>query len=275
MKKTLFVLIGMMLLTAGIKAQPDSLNIYYYENFPFAYKEGSTPKGIEVDIIEEYVGWLKQKKNITVGVNYKAFSEFSTFYNAVKGGGSKAVGLGSVTDNTERESEVMFSPPYLQNIAVLVTDGSIATIKSKDAVDVARALNGMTALVVNKSTHLKYLKRLYEQSRLNDAEVKITFTEKQSNVLDSIAANKKVFGYADIVAYWAFVKRNPSKFLKIQKVFSEKNESFGMIMPKNGVHAPYLSEFFESGFGFTSTKRYHQILEKYLGYEIMESVEIR
>jgi hypothetical protein len=46
-------------------------------------------------------------------------------------------------------------------------------------------------------------------------------------------------------------------------------------MPKSGLHAQYLSEFFESGFGFTSTKTYHQLLEKYLGYEIIDLVEIK
>lgn len=264
----------MMLVTAA-GAQSDSLRIHYYENYPFAYKEGGSLKGIEIDIMEEFVAWMKKKKNIALNVSYSAYEEFSGFYNSVKSGNANAIGLGSVTDNAERENEVSISAPYLQNVAVLVTDGSITTIKTRSAVDVARSLNGMKALVVNKSSHLKHLKKLYEQSRLNDAEVKISFTEKQNNVLDSIAANKKVFGYVDIVAYWAFVKKNPAKFLKIQKVFNVPNESFGFAMPKNSQYKQYISEFFESGFGFTSTKAYHQILEKYLGYEIIELVEVK
>jgi ABC-type amino acid transport substrate-binding protein len=275
MKKKLAFIACLILIVAGVGAQVDSLRIHYYENYPFAYKEGGKLKGIEIDIVEEYVAWLKQKKNISVGVSYVPFEEFSSFYGSVKSGGSSVVGLGSVTDNAERENEVAFSPAYLQNVSVLVTDGSVTTIKNNDAVSVARSLNGMRAVVVNKSSHLKHLKKMYEASRLNDAEVKIVFTEKQTNVLDSIAANKRVFGYVDIVAYWAFVKKNPAKFLKIQKVLNVPNEAFGFIMPKGNLHAPYLSEFFESGFGFTSTKVYHQILEKYLGHEIIDLVEIK
>ena len=275
MKKTGFLIACFVMLVTAISAQTDSLRIHYYENYPFAYKEGSTLKGIEIDIIEEYAAWLKKKKNISLNISYTPYQEFSSFYSSVKDGDAKVIGLGSVTDNAERENEVIVSAPYLQNVAVLVTDGSVTTIKTKDAVDVARSLNGMNAMVVNKSSHLKYLKKMYEASRLNDAEVKIVFTEKQNNVLDTIAANKKVFGYVDIVAYWAYVKKNPTKFLKIQKVFNTPNESFGMIMPKNSMHKQYISEFFESGFGFTSTKAYHQILEKYLGYEIIELVEVK
>ena len=70
-------------------------------------------------------------------------------------------------------------------------------------------------------------------------------------------------------------KKNPSKFLKIHKILNVPNESFGFIMPKSSVHSQYINEFFESGFGFTATKVYHQILEKYLGNEIIESVEIK
>ncbi len=275
MKKPGFLLACLAMLVSTFSAQIDSLRVNYYENYPFAYKEGGTLKGIEIDIMEEFTNWLKKKKNISLSVKYTAYAEFSSFYSSVKDGNASVIGLGSVTDNAERENEVVVSAPYLQNVAVLITDGSVTTIKTKEAVDVARSLNGMKAMVVNKSSHLKYLKKMYESSRLNDAEVKITFTEKQNNVLDSIAANKKVFGYVDIVAYWAYVKKNTSKFLKIQKVFNMPNESFGFIMPKSSIYKQYISEFFESGFGFTSTKTYHQILEKYLGYEIIESVEIK
>jgi hypothetical protein len=58
-------------------------------------------------------------------------------------------------------------------------------------------------------------------------------------------------------------------------VFNTNSENFGFIMPKNGLNKNYISEFFESGFGFTSTKTYHQILEKYLSYEVLQSVEVQ
>jgi putative glutamine transport system substrate-binding protein len=267
-----------MCITGFFFAQVDSLQVNYYENFPYAYKDGTTLKGIEIDIVAEYLTWLKQKKNINVKVNYTAYSEFGNFYNSVKNGSSKVIGLGSVTQNAEREKEVVFSPPYLENLAVLITDGSVPTIKSKDANGVSKILNGMTGIVVNKSNHVVYMnniKKLYNQTPHEVADLLINTTEKQSTVIETISKDKKVFGYMDIVAYWAFVKANPTKFLKIHKVFTEAKEYLGFILPKKNEHEVYLNEFFESGFGFTSTKVYHQILEKYLGYEIIESVEIK
>jgi putative glutamine transport system substrate-binding protein len=278
MKNKIWLISGLMCITGIFFAQVDSLQVNYYENFPYAYKDGTTLKGIEIDIVAEYAAWLKQKKNINVKVNYTAYSEFGNFYNSVKNGNSKVIGLGSVTQNAEREKEVVFSPPYLENLAVLITDGSVPTIKSKDANGVSKILNGMTGIVVNKSNHVVYMnniKKLYNQTPHEVADLLINTTEKQSTVIETISKDKKVFGYMDIVAYWAFVKANPTKFLKIHKVFTEAKEYLGFILPKKNEHEIYLNEFFESGFGFTSTKVYHQILEKYLGYEIIESVEIK
>jgi len=278
MKNKFSTLICLLFVASALSSQVDSLQINYYENYPYAYKEGTTLRGIELDIITEYVNWLKQKKNIIVEVSYKPYSEFGAFYNSIKSGGSKVVGLGSVTDNLERAKEVVFSPPYLENLAVLITDGSVPNIKSKDGIGVASVLNGMTGLVVSKSNHVAFMnniKKLYDQTPREGSGLTINTTEKQNNVIEAIAKDKKVFGYVDIVAYWAFVKANPTKFLKIQKAFTERREYLGFIMPKKNAHSQYLSEFFESGFGFTSTKIYHQILEKYLGYEIIQSVEIK
>lgn len=273
MKNTFLLFFVSLFIIGGIHAQaPDTLTINYYENYPYAYNEGSSLKGIEIDILSEYVLWLRQKKNISLIVNHKQFKEFSIFYSACKSGHSKVIGLGSVTANTEREKDVQFSPPYLQNVAVLVNDGRVATIKHKTAEEVTKVLGSLNAFVVNNSSHINYLNNI---KKLYVPALKINFTETQTAVLEKIAADAKTFGYVDIVAYWSYLKMNPDKFLKIQKLFSEPREHFSFVMPKNSVHAAYINEFFESGFGFTSTKLYHQILEKYLGYEIIESVEIK
>lgn len=269
----LFSFITLFILSAFLKSQtPDSVTVYYYENYPYAYTESGKLKGIEVDILDEYILWLKEKKGVQLVLTTKAFKEFSAFYNATKSGNPKVIGMGSVTNNNERENEVQFSPPYLQNLALLITDGRVATVKAKSSAEVSATLGGLSAMVVKNSSHINYLNEI---KKLFVPELKINFAETQNEVLEKIGSDKKTFGYVDIVAYWSYLKKNPDKFLKIQKVFSEPKENFSFAMPKKSLHAAYLGEFFEAGFGFTSTKRYHQILEKYLGYEIIESVEIK
>ena len=268
MKKILCYLI-LLLISFQVKANNDTLTVYYYENFPFSYTEQGTTKGIEIDILKEYVIWLKNNKDITVTVNYKAFADFKSFYTAVKTGDRTVVGLGSITITQDREKEISFSAPYLKNVAVLITDGKVPTLKAKT--DITKAFIGLTAVAVSGSTHSKYLNDIKKQYMPG---LQIYFNETEYSVIESIVANPKSFGYVDVVVYWSYLKKNKNKFLKIQKEFTTQHEEFGYALPKSGKHLPYLNEFFESGFGFTSTKKYHQILESYLGFEIIESVEI-
>jgi putative glutamine transport system substrate-binding protein len=232
--------------------------------------EAGKLRGIEVDILEEYVSWLKQKKNVSLIVTYKPYSEFGAFYNSVKAGSTKVVGLGSVTSSGEREKEVAFSPPYLQNMAVLITAGRVPTLREKTPQEVAKVFGTLNAVAVNQSSHMTYLNDLKKNYL---PSLKLSIVESQHKVLESILSDNNKFGYVDIVAYWSFLKTNP-KFLKIQKAFTAPKEHLAFIMPKKNLHGSMLSEFFESGFGFTATKTYHQILEKYLGFEILESVEM-
>ncbi len=272
MKTKFVILLSFIVNFACVHAQNDSLQVYYYENYPFAYAENGTQKGIEIEIIQKYVYWMKMEKNVNISVSYKSFAEFSQFYTSVKQGSARVIGLGSVTASDEREKEVAFSPAYMRNISVLVTDGQVPTVKSLSPADVSKSLGTLNALAVNKSIHAEFMNEIKKQYLPG---LKLSFTENQNSILSAISKDGKSFGYVDIVAYWAFMKNNPKKFLKIQKPFSKSGETFGFIMPYKSIHLPSINEFFEKGFGFTSTRTYHEILEKYLGYEIINAVEIQ
>lgn len=271
MKRLLTVIT--LLFSCLLNAQtPDTLVINYYENFPYAFMEGGKLKGIEIDIMNEYVSWLKQRKNISTVVSYKPYKDFSEFYNSVKDGRSSVVGAGSVTRNTAREKEISFSPPYLQNVAVLISSGRLATVREKTNDEVNRCLTGVSGIAVKGSSHVAYLNTIKTQFLAN---MKVRTVDNQNQVLQAIISDNMTVGYVDIVAYWAFLKTNPTKFLKIQKAFTEPREDLGYILPLTSRHSASLSEFFEGGFGYTSTRNYRQLLEKYLGYEVLESVEIK
>ncbi len=270
MKKSL--ILCFLLLATCFRAQTDSLVIHYFENYPYSFNDNGTVKGIEVDIMNEYIKWLKNKKHMNLKPVYHAYKEFNSFYNAVKSGPEYIIGLGSVTSTTDREKEVNFSAPYLQNVAVMITPGTVQTMKSSEIRDAKATMEKLAAYVVRGSSHAAYIEQIKKKYSPN---LKVNYTENQEQVLSNIAANPLSFGYVDIVAYWAFIKKNQHKFLKMQKAFSEPKDFMAFITPKNGTHLSNLNEFLESGFGFTSTKIYKEILEKYLGHEIINSVEIK
>ncbi len=60
----------------------------------------------------------------------------------------------------------------------------------------------------------------------------------------------------------------------MHRVANKSEEEFAFIFPLESDWNIIFNEFFESGFGFTSTKDYRRILERHLGYEILNKVEI-
>lgn len=250
----------------------DTLQISYHENYPYAYMEEGKLKGIEIDILNEYVTWLKTRKNTNVVVVYKGSADFSTFYNSVKSGRNNVIGAGSVTRNAEREKEVSFSPTYLNNVAVLITSGRLQTARDKTDVEINKVFANAKGVAVKGSSHYNYLLAIKDS---NLPSMNITTVENQKQVLSNIVSDATNIGYVDVIAYWSFLKTNPGKFIKMQKVFTAQKEELGFIMPTQNKYSASLAEFFENGFGFTATKTYHQILERYLGYEVLQSVEVK
>lgn len=268
MKKTIYSIAICLLITKSIFAQ-DTLKVSYQENYPMCYKTASGDlKGIEVEILEEYIKWMKVKKGTSFVVSYTPNSNFEALYSGVKGGKNNVIGMGMVTITDERKKDISFSSPYFKNVSVLVTNGNAPSI-SKNSMGF-KALSQMSCLTVKNSTHQKYVNELTKQN----PTIKVGFEENQQKVLETISSNKINFGYVDIISFWYFVTKNP-QYIKFQKPFNKDNEFFGYIFPKNFKYENSLNEFFESGFGFTSTKVYKQILENHLGYEIIDLIEIK
>ena len=251
----------------AITTKKAELNVYYFENEPYAFKKGEY-SGIEIDILESFVVWLKDKKGVELNLKFKGFKEFQTFYNGTRDGENNTIGLGSVTISTKRIKEVKFSAPYLNNVSVLITDGNVPTSKSED--ELYQNVFSMRAITIKGSSHHSYLKEWYKKRDLPPAFEYVTEAEM---IPLKIKESAKYIGYVDIISFWKYLKSN-DHFIKMHSIANKSDEQFGFIFPKSSDWDVIVNEFFESGFGFTSTKEYHEILVKHLGFEIINKVEI-
>ncbi|MFT4755980.1 MAG: ABC-type amino acid transport substrate-binding protein, partial [Vicingaceae bacterium] len=110
-----------------------TLNVMYFENEPYAYKnEKGDLVGIEIDIMNSFVTWIKSEKGIELKLKFMPFSEFSSFYAQIQTAPMNSIGLGSVTITENRLNEVKFSAPYLKNVSVLITDGTVSTARNEE-----------------------------------------------------------------------------------------------------------------------------------------------
>ena len=263
MKTTGLITAFLLFFLTFTKAQtPDTLQVNFFKNNPYAFEEGGKYQGIEVEIIEAYVNWLNQQKKKNTVIKYRAVDNFEVFFNGIKSANKNTIGLGSVSIGKEKALSVDFTTAYMKNVAFCITNGNAPDVKTKTNDEVVKALGSMIALSMEKTTLSKYceeIKSKYVQ------DMKIIYMPNESKILDEISKNVLYFGYVDAVSFWYYLKNNPRKVLKSQKALSRSNESLGFIIPKNGTHRLLFDEFFSGPSAFKKTPEYKNILEKYLG----------
>lgn len=228
-------------------------------------------KGIEMDILHEYLLWLKNKKNMDVAVRYKGFSDFESFLNSTKNGQKNSMGLGTLTISQERRKEMDFTDPVLKNVAFCITNGNAPDLRVKSKEEMIKVFGPMTGVTIANSSLHSYL---LEMKKNSIPDLKISFQSSPSRILDEISKNVLQFGFVDAVSFWIYLKQNPGRFLKMQKALNQSREELGFAMPKGSPHAAWFNEFFSGEKGFKYSKNYRAILEKYLGTYMTQNMAI-
>lgn len=263
------VLIVFLFFTNILCAQiTDTLYVSYMPHAPFSFNDGGTVKGLEIDIINEYVAWVKTNKKQNFVVVYKEVKEFDPV-GEIKKSNSKTIGLCTATINQERQKEVDFTTPYLQNVSFCVTNGNAPDAKTRNPNEVTKALGSMTALTINNSSLSKYVGEI-KKSFL--PQLPVNMVNSQTQILDQISKNVLSFGYVDAVEFWFYLKSNPGKFLKIQKPLNQSKEQFGFLLPKGSSHKALFDAFFAE---YKASPKYKQLLEKYLGSYMMQTMALK
>lgn len=271
---SLFLSLSALAQTSWSQAQTDKkceLIVHYLDNFPFAYTNANGElTGIEVDIMGQFSQWLKKVKGFNdVKVVYLPYTDFAKVYETTRDGKGAQMGLASVTITKERQQEVSFSSPYLKNISLLISNTEIPSLRQYE--DIPTTFAEMTA-VVNRGTLLE--RQLMDIKKKHYPTMRVTYVDHPADVVKMVAENKsKYFGYVDLLTYWAYLKQQPAN-LKIHRVATIDAQRFAFILPKDSDWQAAFAEFFESGFGFTATEAYADILKKHLGYEVVKSVEL-
>jgi len=254
----------------AVKTGNATLNVQYFDNFPFSYHRSKMELvGIEVDLVNEFIKWAKDQKNVSLTANFIENKDFYSFYDEVKKSSGNLVGIGSVTISSVRMAEVNFSAPYLKNKSLLISSINVPTITNM--ADVTKNFDSLIAIVVKGSIHEQEVLALKSKYL---PKLKIEYVSSPRQVLEKMRNSGKYFSYIDLVSYWAFVKQPKSKYMKIHRVANSNEELFGAVFPKNSDWNIAFNEFMESGLGFVASEDYKEVLRKNLGEEIIRSVSV-
>ena len=245
---------------AQVKSKGEgTISLAYVETPSFVYKEGNELTGICVDIMNDFVNWTNETKKVKLQSKFVGDgSSFRGMYEKVKASSGGVFGLGNITMTDERKKEIKFSPSFITNFAILITQNNVPTLaKFEDLKTTFKDLTAYTAKGTLNEKRINELKKKYYP----DMKVELNATSQET--FEKVVSDSHGFAYLDLAFYLEAVSQR--KPVKRHPVGDQSSEKFAFIMPMNSDWGPILDEFFKADGGYTNSNQYKTILRKHLG----------
>jgi hypothetical protein len=229
----------------------------------FAYHDNDGDlTGVTVELLRDFARWVAATHAMHLGVDWLEEPRWPDFYGHVRGSAGGVFGIGNVTITEARRDELDFSPPYLNNIAVLVTHADVPELPSLE--DVGTAFAGLTALPFAGTLHEA---RLDEIRRRWMPEMRVRAVASNDEIVDGVAGGGH-FGYVDVYNYWRATQAGLP--LRRHAAGDDASEQFGVIMPHGSDWSPVIRAFLEADGGYVRGERYRDLLRSHLGAGLAE-----
>lgn len=246
---------------AQVKAnKAGTVSLAYVETPSFVYKDKSGKlTGICIDIMEDFVKWVNESKGVKLQSKMVGDgTSFKGMYDKTKASIGGVFGLGNITITDERKKEVKFSPAFITNFAILITQGNIPTLAKME--DMGTTFAKLTAYTAKGTLNEK---RVLDLKHKYFPAMKITYTTNSQETFEKVTADPNGFAYLDLAFYLEAAQLR--KYVKRHPVGDRAAEQFGFVMPLNSDWSPLLEEFFKANGGYTNSPKYRAILMKHLG----------
>jgi ABC-type amino acid transport substrate-binding protein len=244
------------------------LVFFYVPSSGFAYRDDEGRlTGVTVELLRDFAGWVAETHGMDVRVEWVAEERWADFYGYVRGSEGGAFGIGNVTITEPRRDELAFSPPYLTNVAVLVTHEEIPELEAMD--DIAARFRGLTALPYPGTLHETRLEAIRDRW-LPDMPTRPVASNDE--LVSLLASAPRYFGYIDVYNYWR--AREAGHPLRRHAVADDASETFGIIMPHDSDWAPVMDDFFQADGGYATSPRFEVLLRHHLGDDLATSVRV-
>ncbi len=240
-----------------------SVTVLYVPAAGWAYlDDDGQPTGVTVEIMRRFADYVAEERGLELRLDFVEETDWSVFYGRVRDAEGGVFGIGNVTITEARREELAFSPPYLTNIAVLITHEDVATVPSP--AEAAEYLDGFRALAFAGTLHEMRLEALREE-HWPDLEIERAGSNDE---IIAAAADGTHFGYIDAYNYYG--ARDRGAPLRHHPAFDDPGEEFGVIMPLNNDWQPLLEAFFEHDGGLMQRSFYRDLLAEHLGEPVAD-----
>ncbi len=236
-----------------------TLTALYVPAEGFAYEDDDGQlTGVTVELLNNFAHFLSDEYDVLLQLNFVEEEDWSRFYQKIVDGDDGLIGFGNVTITEDRKEELAFSPPYMTNIASLITHEDAEELR--DFEQMSETFSGLDALAFEGTLHEDRLRDLIESYH---TEAGIDMATSNDEIIDRVGETNRYFAYIDIYNYWRAVDSGAP--IKRHEAGDEASEQFGYIMPLETSWDDIVTEYFEHDGGLLNSEQYRRIMEEHLG----------
>ena len=241
------------------------LTVVYSEQFGLVYKDkDGKVKGVCVDILSDFTRYIKEKYGKTVTVKYAGEIPVFSVFLSTSQNTPNILGVTNTTITEDRKKILKFSPPYMSNRQVMLTNNKAPSITNLK--ELPSKLPDFSAQVIAGSTQVQYVEKIKADYM---PSLKITQEENGPTIVKNLISNPKIFTIIDFTEFVDIVhKKLP---IKRQMVEVGIVEELGFIMSKQTDWDVPLKEFLTAD--YRNSVGYRKIISENLGATFMSLVK--
>ena len=234
-----------------------SLNCIYYRTPGLVYEANGKMDGVCIDIMDEFKKYLKTTYQVELNYKFlKRVNNFSSFIDQVKTG-KDIMGVCNTSITEDRKKYLSFSPAYMNNPSVLLSNND--TDKITDLSQMAAAFKNYKAVVIKGSTHEKYLMKIKKDYYPN---LTVEMVNSGPEVVAKLKSTQNYFTLIDFTEYFDAVK-NRLPLTRHNVDLDELQDQLAFIFPKGSDWEAVWNEFLTDDFKTSMT--YKKIIADNLG----------
>lgn len=247
-----------------LESGADFVELAYVPSEGFSYiNEKGDLTGVTIELFRDFIGFVNREFDLNIDIRFKPIESFTGFYEYVRDADPGIFGVANVTITESRKEELGFSPPYLTNIATLITHSDVEPVHEMS--DLTGRFEGLDILAFEGTLHEERL-RIIHESYLPEAE--IYFAHSNREIINRTAEVNRYVAYVDIYNFWRAAEQGVS--VTRHPAGDEASEQFGVIYPSENDWGDVVTAFFEYEGGYINSERYRVLLITHLGEELAE-----
>ncbi len=236
---------------------------YWYPNNISIEDSKDIIDGVEFDLAKSFINYINEKYGVEITLKWIETKSFDDVMDTVRYAQSGVFGASSISITEERKSYFKFTPPYLADVAVLVSSPDVPLAHTSR--EFVKIFNRLTAVSIPNTTLDKALKELSFKQNLR---FDMKYVSNSGEIIAAIENSKNGFGYIDLPNF--LVAFDHSSKVRRQFFYPIKLEGIAMIYPLVSDWEDPVKDYFNSE-QFEVDKQ--RIIEKYFGKDVMDVVD--